>query len=324
MKVILEKLRSRGIDVISSTEIPGGKYDPASLRASAIRGILINAEGALHGRGKHAVSFSQVAETSKEAGLPCFIANAVLDSCDREVIEKLRHVTKLYCREARSKAQADSLGVPAELCPDLTLSMSIPRGLEWTAGRRIVVTDSTVPDVNRALHGFAVRNGYSFLPLRGAPQITSYGDTRSITRALKFAVRSRGGRLFRGNFEADRYGCAVATAEQFIHEIATDTQLIITGRFHGVCLCLKVGVPFLAVRSNTHKVEGLLEDAGMSDRLSSMDELKNGVAVAERLARSSTWTEADKIRRCHYLELADRSIAACFDTIAAAVKTAPI
>lgn len=38
-------------------------------------------------------------------------------------------------------------------------------------------------------------------------------------------------------------------------------ELVVTGRFHGVCLAIPARRPFLALASNTHKVEGLLADA---------------------------------------------------------------
>jgi len=44
-------------------------------------------------------------------------------------------------------------------------------------------------------------------------------------------------------------------------------DLYVTGRFHGVCLAMMFQVPFLAIPSNSHKIEGLLEDCGCSDLL---------------------------------------------------------
>jgi hypothetical protein len=39
--------------------------------------------------------------------------------------------------------------------------------------------------------------------------------------------------------------------------------VVVSGRFHAVCFALKIGRPFLAVTSNSHKVEALLHDAGL-------------------------------------------------------------
>ena len=320
VKVILDALGRRGIDAVSSSELSRLASEPASLMARSIDGVLINAEGALHGKSKHALQFATVAEACRKAGLPCFVINAVLDECDREVTEKLCKVSGMFCREGRSKARANSLGIPAQLCPDLTFALELPDGLEWMPGDRVLVTNSTMAETNRALHSFATRKVFSYLPLRGAPQITRYADTKSVSRAVKFAVRSRVGRLFRGNFQADRFGCAVATPEQFLRKISNHTRLVISGRFHGVCLCLKVGVPFLAVRSNTYKIEGMLEDAGFIGRLVAIDALENGDSSLKQLDDAANWSEADEQNRRRYLEFAESSISACFDGIASMVK----
>jgi hypothetical protein len=41
-----------------------------------------------------------------------------------------------------------------------------------------------------------------------------------------------------------------------------DAGLIITGRHHGVYLAAKLGVPFIAMGSNTYKVEGIIKSSG--------------------------------------------------------------
>jgi len=42
-------------------------------------------------------------------------------------------------------------------------------------------------------------------------------------------------------------------------------ELFVTGRFHGVCLAMMLQVPFLAIPSNSYKIEGLLKDCGCSE-----------------------------------------------------------
>lgn len=44
-------------------------------------------------------------------------------------------------------------------------------------------------------------------------------------------------------------------------------DFLVTGRFHGVCLAMMLKIPFVALRSNTYKIEGMLEDAGCSELL---------------------------------------------------------
>ena len=44
-------------------------------------------------------------------------------------------------------------------------------------------------------------------------------------------------------------------------------DLYVTGRFHGVCLAIILNVPFLAFPSNSHKIEGILDDCGCPELL---------------------------------------------------------
>ena len=50
---------------------------------------------------------------------------------------------------------------------------------------------------------------------------------------------------------------------EYIKNPYAGAKLVVTGRFHGAVLALLAGVPFLAIPSNTHKIEGL---AKMVDR----------------------------------------------------------
>lgn len=55
-----------------------------------------------------------------------------------------------------------------------------------------------------------------------------------------------------------------------------NSEVIITGRFHGVCLAILLERPFIAVTSNTHKIEGMLVDAmlGPCGQVVKADELE--------------------------------------------------
>ncbi len=44
-------------------------------------------------------------------------------------------------------------------------------------------------------------------------------------------------------------------------------DLYVTGRFHGVCISALAGIPFLALTSNSHKIEGILKDMNCQELL---------------------------------------------------------
>ncbi len=61
-------------------------------------------------------------------------------------------------------------------------------------------------------------------------------------------------------------------------------ELYVTGRFHGVCLAAMTGTPFLALPSNSHKIEGILKDMDCSELLiNSVDEINAKKEIAIEL-----------------------------------------
>ena len=73
-------------------------------------------------------------------------------------------------------------------------------------------------------------------------------------------------------------------------------DLCVTGRFHGVCLAAMYNIPFLALPSNCHKIEGLLKDMGCKDLLlSSMSEINKKTPLAKkRIKRAYQYTTKAK------------------------------
>jgi hypothetical protein len=252
MEVMLHELTRRGVDIVFSGVVRSG-FDLS--KAGAFNSVVINGEGALHGRNPKALWISRVARQAREMGMPCFILNSVIDECDEEVIKGFPDATAIFCREHRSLEKAISYGASAKLCPDVTLAVDIPVKLKWTPGERVIVTDSAVNSDNRILHWFARRTQAQFLPMRTRPQVPMLSSKRAFLRTIKYEALHAIGKIVPGYFKTDRFGCAVASPDAFLSAIADRTRFIVSGRFHGVCLAMRLGVPFLVVRTITHKVE---------------------------------------------------------------------
>jgi len=61
-------------------------------------------------------------------------------------------------------------------------------------------------------------------------------------------------------------------------------ELYVTGRFHGVCLASLAGIPFLALKSNSHKVEGILHDMKCEELLiDSLNDVNKNIDRAKEL-----------------------------------------
>jgi hypothetical protein len=77
---------------------------------------------------------------------------------------------------------------------------------------------------------------------------------------------------------------------------------------------MKLGVPFLAISSNTPKIEGMLADAGLAGRRLAIEDLE----IDEVRSRAS-WSRADEENRRRYVAAAEAGIAAMFDDLARTV-----
>lgn len=316
VQVIFHEFERRGVDVISP-RVVGSRFDLAKL--ASFDAVVINGEGALHVRSPKAHLISRVARRARDLGTPCFVLNSVIDECDDEVIEGFPALTAVFCRERRSLDRARSYGATAKLCPDVTLAVDMPANLKWTPGEKIIVTDSTLNSANRILHAFARRTHAPFLPMRTRPQVRMFSSKKSFLRVMKYEVRHKIGKMVPGSFTADRFGCAVESPDAFLRAIASGTKFIVSGRFHGVCLAMRLGVPFLAARTITHKVEGLLEDAQLSHKLVDMDAV-NSTTRLDTLFAAGAWSEADEIHRRDYVASAEKAVAACFDEVVAHIS----
>lgn len=313
VQVILREFERRGIDVISSRAL-GSTFDLEKL--ASFDGVILNGEGALHFHSPKALLISRVARRAREMGTPCFVLNGVVGECEDEVIKELPALTAVFCREHRSLDRARSYGASAKLCPDVTLAVDMPADLKWTPGEKIIVTDSTLSSANRILHAFARRTNTPFLPMRTRPQVPMFSSKKAFLRIMKYEVRHKIGSVVPGSFTADRFGCAVASPDAFLRAIADGTRFIVSGRFHGVCLAIRLGIPFLAMQTITHKVEGLLEDAQLSHKLVDMDTVKSTTRL-DSLFAAGAWSEADDTHRRDYIAGAQKAIAACFDDVVA-------
>lgn len=82
------------------------------------------------------------------------------------------------------------------------------------------------------------------------------------------------------------------------YEDIKKSKLVISGRFHGLCLALKYGVPCISVESNTHKQKGMLIDIGLCvDRfLIDIQQLDRPKVIVQKVSDFNlTEDEIDKI-----------------------------
>ena len=309
--VIVQQFAKRGVGVVSHLQ---HGIDIENLGDHGCQAVVINGEGAMHGGGKHSHLFSRIGQQMRERDVPVFLINTVFNEETPEILARMRHFTVIYCRETQSARRLAANGVQARVCPDLTFALELPESLALRPGNRIVVLDTTVRSKNRRLSQFCLENDLYFQPIRTSPRLIRASSCRNLLRIARFNATKCVGKLFPGVYNFSRYANAVASSHAFLQRLADGTLVVVAARFHGVCFCIKIGVPFLAISSNTPKIEGMLADAGLGDRMLDIADLD-----VELIRRRSFWSPEHEERRLHYLADAQGRIDHMFDDIARAI-----
>jgi polysaccharide pyruvyl transferase WcaK-like protein len=226
---------------------------------------VINGEGSLHHNRPVIQELLEIAGLRRAAGVPTALVNSSWFANDPALTARLSVFDLVALREARSHGEVSKAGIPCILVPDLALREGMNRAKERPPRPTgpVMVSDSTREEDTRMLRSLAARRAWQYLPVLYPPEVPRPGaKSRKIWRKCRLAQRL--GPLARW-WVSPRYHAhlaGVAGLDAYCAALAGSAG-VVTARFHTVCLCLGLGVPFVAVASNTPKIEALLEDAGL-------------------------------------------------------------
>lgn len=188
--------------------------------------VVVNGEGTIHhGHGLHLLSILEVAQ---HIGKRTYLLNAVIEDCEG-FDDVLGRLDDLAVRDQCSLQYLAARNIPARLVADSILGAAFEDGSDSTFAGKIVITDC----------------------------VTSRTDCLG---ALAEVANRYGGRAVSYALEGDNALDWPAALRKL-----RGARLIVTGRHHGVYLALMARVPFVALPSNTWKVEGTLRALGTPD-----------------------------------------------------------
>ncbi len=304
---------SRGAQMVDSVNT---KVDAEKTLSSedwaAVDFVVFNGEGTLHHDAVRGLEMLDFAVAAKAAGKPVFLINSVWQANGETYGERLGCFDLCCFREPLSLADAKAIRSDCRLVPDLTIAAPrlAGRSALRAKGRGIVrrlcgrfapsfgVVDSVRKDVTEKLGDFAISAGARFFAM------SSYGLSHLSNDQLE-KIRRIGDTTLTMDNLGELEGC----------------DLVVTGRFHAACLLLESGTPFFAIASNTYKIEGLLDDAGVArgEILLGEDWLALDPAAQRReliVRKGAVWAGETEAKFRAYLRKAARDQAAMFDDIA--------
>jgi hypothetical protein len=189
---------------------------------SAVHAVIVNGEGTIHhGGGLHLLA---ILAGAQEMRLPTFLVNAVFQECEQD-LQTLRQLDDFTVRDAASSACLKRLGVPHRIVLDSIFEAPFEAAPAHDFRGKIVVTDwhlARAGDVGAA-----------------SEKLLNELGAGAVFYPLDSPEREHDWRQALADFQQAR--------------------LVVTGRHHGLCLAALAGVPFVALGSNTWKIEGMLE-----------------------------------------------------------------
>jgi polysaccharide pyruvyl transferase WcaK-like protein len=280
---------AHGIAIVQSFQASPKKLRHFEASLPDIDLVLVNGEGTMHHDSSGCLLLCNAIDLACAANKPVFLINSVWEGNHRanRILTKL---SGIYARESLSQKAILDAGYAADAVPDLVFYSDPSTLFAGNAGRKdsVVVFDDVCANLSLALGKFASRHRYPFLRMQPRPSLRSMS---SMATWYKPFVLGRLHPQFRISQAA-----SIRAA-----------QLVVTGRFHGVCLAILAGKPFLAVSSNTHKIEGLLKDADLGEAgvclgrdMLGADPVEGLERKAAEMLEQSSCTDflADHQRRC--------------------------
>jgi polysaccharide pyruvyl transferase WcaK-like protein len=242
--------------------------------------VIINGEGSLHDDNPYINRLLSLIEFCKHYNLPVVIINATISNLSKKNLELLKQATAIYVRESCSYDYLLSHDIKSLVVPDLTFwnSDGFDNTQNDSASKKIGYTDSVLKKSAVKIDKYAKNNQFDYINIFNN---NDYLNENIITilqkkRVLRFLRKSFKKAIKQYFLTKRRNKNGIYQKQNQVDFIANlnEYKFIFTGRYHMVCFCLIMKIPFFAISSSTYKIEGLLQDAGLnSARLITPDEI---------------------------------------------------
>jgi hypothetical protein len=196
---------------------------------SDVDAVIVNGEGTIHhGAGLHLLA---ILDLALSLGKGAFLVNAVIQEVGAYE-DTLVRLTDLVVRDARTAQYLEEMGARPRLVPDSILEADFYPGHDDSFKDKIIFTDC-----HWSRHDVFEQLGSAYATLAD--------------QAIHFPLEA-----------PERFDDWRSSLMKF-----RAAKLIITGRHHGVYLALMAKTPFIALPSNTWKIEGLIDIIGTDEML---------------------------------------------------------
>lgn len=245
--------------------------------------VIVNGEGSIHHNSIAGVPLLDVASFCSNYGVKTALVNCLFQKMSDVNISKLKDFSFISVRDSFSQHELAELGIESTILPDLTFySRSKYVDIKDRFGWMYTCSVNIEKTVELSKLSSKKKNGF-FEPIiygKGDWE-TNVGKQTIYSKLKKLGMKSfiikakdRFFALSQSN-KIDRFS-KIYTHNEY-HDLISKTEFLISGRFHSVCFAINSMTPFVALTSNSHKIEALIHDFGLSRKrvVTSVSELNN-------------------------------------------------
>ena len=260
-QALIAGLVQQGFEI--SLVIPGlmwEQYRDSCLNADL---VVINGEGALHHSRPSVNMVLCLAELRKNLCRPTALVNTSWFENSPDLTQRLTAFDIVTVRESRSRNEISEHAPVPMLVPDMAILYAMDQSITVEQSQQSMISDSTTSSLTKKLRKLALLRYWEYLPVLARPLKARSGKKSiKIYRMTKVALSL--GFLAPWLLSPRYHAHAIGEVEtlSYLKRLALCNG-VVTGRFHTVCFAIALGIPFLAISSNTPKIEALLESVSL-------------------------------------------------------------
>ncbi len=274
-EVVIENIKKlaqkNGMEVIDTHPVGTNWQDNQTFieNISKCELVIVNGEGSLHHAQLRARELITIARYVKEnTGVPVVLINSTYQDNGDELAECIKYFDLVYVRETLSKKDLEKYNIQSKVVPDMTFYSKFDLSKKIVSDH-IGVSDSVYIELSEELFELCVEKNFKYFPALASPKIR-LNSVRNIARyfkhsvfvSIKFLLYKLG---FKFSHQTVRAFFYVGSYKDYIQEISR-LNFLIAARYHSLCFALKTLTPFAAIKSNSHKIEGILQDIGIGEK----------------------------------------------------------
>ena len=316
MRTIRHELAKRGMHDLPSIKVGTDwrKHPEYTAMIDAARLVVINGEGTLHHGKRRGRWLLEAGARVKANGGSVALINALWQENPADWGDLAREFDLLSCRDSRSaEGLARLTGKSVATIGDLSMFHPWDERQERRDGT--IVGCSVHGKVTEVLAGLAQDIGAELLPVT--------------TEMKSVPARLHGWRRWTRKKKCEWQNRRFSARHPSVHFVDDDLaylsalsrrSLLVTGRFHAVCLAVLSRTPFIAAASNSWKIEALITDIGLNpSRMIPLEQIKSKAFIQDDWSFSRAELEAIDISLARWRSNGEQ----LFDQIAGLVTPNP-